>query len=779
MAQAPGFVSFNAGEWSQRMLGRYDVAKYPAAARRCRNFIPLVQGPITRRPGTQHKARVRGNTASVRFLPFSFSRDQSYIIEATPLKFRFFRGRSPVAESAKSVSGVTQANPAVVTSTAHGYQNGDEVIIEQVGGMVELNNRRALVANRTANTFQLTDLDGNNINSTGYGAYTTGGTLRRVYELTTTYTADDLPLLSFDQSADVLYIGCPGKKPRRLTRLADTNWTLADLTFTDGPYLPENGTPTYPVISPDNGAIGSSVTITFSAIEGINGGAGFTSADIGRLFRCLRRESAPPDASESMWSWFQITGVSSDRIVTATAKTRVGYEFGSLGLRRRWRLGAWSDALGWPTKIVLFQGRAWWATTTSQPLTAWASESDQYESFAPSVLTVLGAAAEPTPASAFFLTFGGGQRNQLRWLMPLTYLAVGSGGDERSVRGGDLSETISFDNAANRPATDVGSHTAPPVRVNSSALFISGDQRHLHEFSYRSEINNYTEDDLTRLAEHIGQESPLAELAFQRRPWRIVWARRADGSLVGFTYDREQDVMSWHQHPLGGTGAKVLAMACIPGTGQDELWLAVERTINGTTRRYVEVLGDEQLLGQPDARDFCYLDGGLTYDGPEVAAGDRFFGLEHLVGETVQLLVDGATHPPVTVAAPGTITLQRAASTVHAGYHYNSLYESVPIEGGNPSGSSAGRPKTLHHLTLVLIETIGGRAGPSEATTELMPAMRGNDDMDAPPVLRSGKKRIGWRGKIEDDALPLVVLQDLPFPMTLAGAVPSYSVNEA
>jgi hypothetical protein len=778
---APALLTFNGGEWSDRLLGRLDLARYQQAGLLCQNFLPLVQGPLTRRPGTAHVAPVRGNTATVRLIPFVFSADQTYVIEATALKFRFYRGgasRGPVVESAKSISAITKANPAVVTSSGHGFQNGDEVLVSGVAGMTEVNNRRFKVAGRTSNTFNLTDLDGNNVDSTGYTTYSGSGSASRIYELTTTYDADDLASLSFDQSADVIYIGCPGFKPRKLTRLGDTNWTLADVTFTDGPYLPENSTTTYPTINPDGGSAGSSVTITFTSTTGINDGAGFTSADVGRFIRCLRREVAPPDASESHWSWFQITSVSSSTVVVATAKSRVGYEFGSLGLRRRWRIGSWSDTLGWPSKVVLFQGRAWWASSATYPLTLWASESDQFESFAPSALLTLGAAAEPTASNAFFLTLAGGQRNIIRWLLPSTNLLVGSGGDERSIRGGDLSEIVSFDNAAARVASNVGCHDALPARVDSAALFLSRDQRKLYELSYRVEIDNYAPSDLSLAAEHIGQESQIEEITFQRQPWSILWARRSDGLLVGFTYDRnnaDQPVLAWHRHPLGGTAAKVLAMTCIPGDGQDELWLVVERTINNVTRRQVEYLTYEPVRGATYATDHVYLDASLTYDG---SAATTIGGLEHLAGETVQVLADGAVHDDVTVSSIGRITLDRAASVVHVGYNYTSRFETMPLEIGNPAGAAIGRPKTLHAVTLLLVDTVGGEAGPSVERLEAIRPRNMGDLIGTASPLRTHRFRVRWRGGW-DDPVSLVVQQALPLPLTLAAAVPHYQVSEA
>ncbi len=76
--------------------------------------------------------------------------------------------------SAKTITAITQASPAVVTSAAHGYSDGDLVLVEDVAGMVELNDRYHTVAGVTANTFQLANED-----STGYAAYASGGTAKK------------------------------------------------------------------------------------------------------------------------------------------------------------------------------------------------------------------------------------------------------------------------------------------------------------------------------------------------------------------------------------------------------------------------------------------------------------------------------------------------------------------------------------------------------------------------------------------------------------------------
>lgn len=83
--------------------------------------------------------------------------------------------RKSVATLTGTVTGATQANPCVITATAHPFSNGDVVIFSGVGGMTQLNGGRYIVASAAANSFALTDLEGANVNSTAYGAYTSGG----------------------------------------------------------------------------------------------------------------------------------------------------------------------------------------------------------------------------------------------------------------------------------------------------------------------------------------------------------------------------------------------------------------------------------------------------------------------------------------------------------------------------------------------------------------------------------------------------------------------------
>ena len=100
---------------------------------------------------------------------------------------------------AVTISGATQANPVVITATAHHFNDGDRVTVEDVGGMTEINDNDFIVQNSTTNTFELWTLTDGGATSagedgTGHTAYTSGGTATRTHmmHMDNTYAAQPI-----------------------------------------------------------------------------------------------------------------------------------------------------------------------------------------------------------------------------------------------------------------------------------------------------------------------------------------------------------------------------------------------------------------------------------------------------------------------------------------------------------------------------------------------------------------------------------------------------------
>jgi hypothetical protein len=100
MAKAsPGIVGFNSGEWSPAMESRTDTKGYATACFRLENFIPQVQGPARRRPGTRFVAEVKFSDRATALIPFKRSESVAFIIEVGDLYMRFYQNHAQVQVS--------------------------------------------------------------------------------------------------------------------------------------------------------------------------------------------------------------------------------------------------------------------------------------------------------------------------------------------------------------------------------------------------------------------------------------------------------------------------------------------------------------------------------------------------------------------------------------------------------------------------------------------------------------------------------------------------------
>ncbi len=276
--------SMAAGEVAPDLYGRVDQALYYIGLRTALNFIIRQYGGAANRMGTRFTCEGKDSSRKMRGIPFSFNEEQTYAIQLGHQYMRFIKQDGEILEASKVITGVTQASPGVVTSASHGFSNGDDVFITGVSGMTELNGRSFRVAGVTTNTFQLNDYQNNTVSTLSYGAYSSGGTVARIYTVATPWTEDDLFELNFAQSNDVLTIVHPDYYPRDITRTAHTAWTVSLFGNTDGPFKDVNTTSTT-VYS--NAATG---TVTLTASTSL-----FTASMVDSLFMI---EQEPNDTTK-------------------------------------------------------------------------------------------------------------------------------------------------------------------------------------------------------------------------------------------------------------------------------------------------------------------------------------------------------------------------------------------------------------------------------------------------------------------------------------------------
>lgn len=226
--------SMAGGEISPPVGARVDLAKRAVAVELAENFTATYTGAMENRAGQKFVAQCKPNAGPYRIIEFEFNNEQTFVIEMGNEYLRFHNAGAQILDSAqiKTITGATAADPVVITSTAHGLSNGDEVFIGSVAGMTELNGRSFLIANVAANTFELQDLNGVDVDGTGYTTYTSGGIAVPPYEVVAPWAAADLFDIKYAQSGDVMTLCHPDYEAQELIRVTNDNWALSAVQLT-------------------------------------------------------------------------------------------------------------------------------------------------------------------------------------------------------------------------------------------------------------------------------------------------------------------------------------------------------------------------------------------------------------------------------------------------------------------------------------------------------------------------------------------------------------------
>jgi len=823
--------SFNAGELSPQMAGRSDLAKYNSGVQKCQNWIPLVHGPVTKRPGFEHRIRLKNHDKAARLYDFAYTADTAFVIEIGDLYMRFHTPDGQVVtEGPTDIEGATQANPVVITMTGHPYSNGDTIYIKEVRGMTELNGREFTVANAAANTIELSGEDG-----TGHTAYVSNGTVQQPTEITTTYTEAELDDLDFEYSGATIWIAHGDHRHAKLVYDAsDGSWTLSDLPMEDGPWNLENTTST--TLTP-SATTGSGITITASAVTGINNDQGFLSTDVDRLITI--------DHSGT-WGVAVITAVGSTTSVTADVITDFGATTAQLG----WRLGAWSDTEGWPKQVEFNNERLWWGKTDTWPLRLWGSAIGLYYTHT----------FQDTPAAddAIDVEIGGRQADEIQWLVSGSKFAVGTGRAEYWLAGGDGNGSITNTSRQVIAGSREGCGTTRPEMAGNTLLYMTRHNKALKELKYSFEEEAFTGQILTALAEHLTRDYTITEMAFQKDPWRVLWCRRSDGTLLGLTYYPEHEVFGWSVHVIAGEDADIERIAVIPGSTSDQLFAIVKRTINSSTVRYLERM-DGQFTGS-DTDDAHFLDSYLCLDNRQTVESisyadpgiisltghgysngdlvtfrrsDREFdsdtslhyedfyvvnkaantfqvetsvgggaidltnyepddddvthtvalketviyAADHLEGETVECCVDGAATTTYTVSA-GSITLEDAGSVVCLGLKYEADLELWPPGFAENQRATVAETRRISGVIFQLFKAIGIKFGRSFSNLFDIPFLDNNTPLGRAVPLQNGLTKEWEMESGHDTATHTCIRSDQPYPATILAVYQEAEVEQ-
>lgn len=653
-------------------------------------------------------------------------------------------------------------------------------------------------------------------------------------EITVPWQEEDLSLIRMSQSGDVLFVACDGYQQRKIERRSARSWSVVLYAPETGPFRNVNTSP----ITLTPSALSGDVTLTASAaffkstnvgslfriqstgqtvtaeitaedtfsnpirVAGVEGQRAFGVSITGTFSATLTLQYSVSEpgswvdvktyttaTSESYndgldnqiiyyrigvkagaftsgtvnvtlsFTSGSITGIA--RVTSYSSATSVSavvlQEFGATTASSDWWESTWSDRRGWPSSVALYEGRLWWFGADK----AIGSISDAFEDFDDEF---------EGDAGPINRSIGEGPVDSICWALPMQRLLVGTEGAEFSARSSSFDEPLTPTNFNIKPASTHGSALINAVRVDSMGIFVDRSSERLFQLSYNLDQNDYRPGDLTIGVPDLN-EAGIVHIAVQRKPDTRIHCVRADGTVAVLVFDEGENVICWMEIETDGD---VEDVCVLPGTGEDQVYYIVKRTINGSTKRYIEKWARERdcrggtLNKQADA--FYAFSGSST---------DTITGLTHLEGESVVVWGAGKDLGTYTVSS-GSITLSQEVTSCIVGLTYEARFKSAKQAFGAALGTPLSQRKRIDHLGLILADTHyqGLQFGPDFDTLDSLPLVEGEEETAADTIWEEyDKDMIDFPGEWSTDSRICLKAQ-APRPCTVLAATVSMLTHD-
>lgn len=769
---SPIQTQFNGGELSPLMDGRVDLPFYQNGYHDGINMIPTVQGPAKRRPGTRWVKAVGakdGDFSGV-WVPFIASVSAVYVLEFGDSEIIAYEDVS--TETTEGLSNVDSVGGTIPWSMSD-YRRADGTVafsFAQSGDVLYIAHPDFPMQKitRVGSTFDIAPVDftggpwkesNDDESITVYASAATGSvTLQSSADI---FTADHVGSLFRIEQKDLSTIKPwePGQKSNGSVLAVNS------LRRSDGR--------TYKATTVSSGSAPSGGT----TLKYIQTGSVKPTHTSGKAWDGDQSTALLPGSATDYYStgveWeyqdpgfgiFLITAFTDANTVTATVVgTAPASIVGSGNASWRWEFGAWSDEEGYPEFVTFFRERL----TAARGITLWCSTAGDFENFADREF------GEVLPDSAVTIDVIKDQANAISWLSADDGLLVGTTGGEFVVGPATSSDPFGPTNVKVSRQSDYGGIAVAPIKVGPATLFVQRGGRKLRETVFSFDADQYIANDLTVRSEHV-TAGGIISMAWSAEPDSIIWCVKGDGKLIGFTYNREQEVIAWHRHEVGG---RVLQAITYPSLaqGRDILLILVERDIGGVNVDFAETLSLGHLHGEA-LSTAMYLDC-ATSVAPTLASGSYYAMLNAVfLGETLSILLDGSVHPDATVVDPpgagsAGVLLTRNGSVAHVGFHNLAYIETMRFEAGSADGTAQGKIKRITECSVRFLDTVGALAGPDADHLDRIEFRTGSTLMDTTNALFTGDKRITWPSGHETEAR-VHVRQNQPLPMTVVAVMP-------
>ena len=643
-------------------------------------------------------------------------------------------------------------------------------------------------------------------------------------ELSTPYTAADLPLLRFVQSVDVLYVACGNHPVKKIMRYAENNWQISDMDWTQPPMGDLN--PDEDVKITPSAVTGDSITLTAS--EDI-----FDSSKVGSWMELSQRIS---NASVSITSgtssaigvgdvWKIITHGTWAGTVTIESSVDDGvtwleerrytsnsdYNPTETGTVNEYTMMRVKVNTGSGTCTADFSAQSYThsgyveitAVTDGKHATAKVHKRlGSTTATADWKFSAWDSVSGYPSCAAFFqdrLCFAGSDSYPQRVWMSKTgdyenfavdkeagtvtddsaisadLLSLQSYRITHMVAGNDLmlltegnewtisgAETVTPTSITPRSQQSYGANDVIPIRSGNRIVYVQRRGSIVRDMGYSYDTDSYAGRDLSLLVRHLVRGFEIKDCAYAQEPDSTIYFVRSDGVLLVLTYLFEQQVYGWSHIVTDGAIESVCAVS---EGNSDVVYVSVRREVDGSTVRYIERFDASRDVGTQ--QDYTMMDAAVRYS--LTTAATEITGLSHLEGKTVLAMGDGYLFDPCVVEN-GTITLDQASKDVVVGLPYTMKLELPNFESQARDGTLQGRAKAVTSAIFRLTQSYGGEAGPDENTLNEMIYETGRLELGE-NVLYSGDLDVTMAaGGFNKDGR-VFIRHDDPYPFTMSAII--------
>jgi hypothetical protein len=264
-----------------------------------------------------------------------------------------------------------------------------------------------------------------------------------------------------------------------------------------------------------------------------------------------------------------------------------------------------SSAGNYPGAVSYFEQRKAFAGTTNEPQTLWMTRSPTENDMSYSIPTQDDDRIKVEVAVR--------EASTIRHIVPLTQMLMLTNSSELRVSPIN-SDVITPSTISVRPQSYIGANNVQPEIVNNVVVYCAERGGHVRELGYSWQSQGFITGDLSLRSTHLFDNLELSDMCYAKSPQPILWFISSSGYMLGLTYVPEQQLGAWHWHETDGTFESCTAVA---EGDEDRVYVVVKRTINGSTKRYVERLASRQV----DALDDCiFVDSALTYNGTNITS---------------------------------------------------------------------------------------------------------------------------------------------------------------